>query len=45
MLGGFSLRKRFAVLVNDDLLIDLNPDIMAALQTHGCSLTNVSYCL
>jgi phosphoribosyl 1,2-cyclic phosphate phosphodiesterase len=29
-LGGSSLRKRSAVLVNDDLIIDLNPDIMAA---------------
>ena len=45
LLGGFSLRKRSAILVNDDLLIDLNPDIMAASQTHGCSLTNVCYCL
>jgi phosphoribosyl 1,2-cyclic phosphodiesterase len=44
-LGGASLRKRSAVLVNDDLLIDLGPDIMAASQVHGCSLTNVNYCL
>lgn len=45
MLGGSSLRKRSAVLVNDDLIIDLNPDIMAASQIHGISLTNVRYCL
>lgn len=45
MLGGSSLRKRSAILINDDLLIDLNPDIMAASQIHGCSLTNVRYCL
>lgn len=45
LLGGPSLRKRSALLVNDDLLIDLGPDIMAASQWHGCSLTNVSYCL
>jgi len=45
MLGGFSLRKRSAVLINDDLIIDLNPDIMTASQIHGCSLTNVRYCL
>ncbi len=44
-LGGASLRKRSSVLINDDLLIDLGPDIMAASQAHGCSLTNVSYCL
>lgn len=45
VLGGPSLRKRSAALVNDDLLIDLGPDIMAASQLHGCSLANVSYCL
>jgi phosphoribosyl 1,2-cyclic phosphodiesterase len=45
LLGGASLRKRSAVLINDDLLIDLGPDIMAAAQMHRCSLTNVRYCL
>jgi phosphoribosyl 1,2-cyclic phosphate phosphodiesterase len=45
VLGGPSLRKRSAILVNDDLLVDLGPDIMAACQLHGCSLTNVSHCL
>ena len=45
LLGGFSLRKRSALLINDDLLLDLNPDIMVASQIHGCSLTNVRYCL
>jgi phosphoribosyl 1,2-cyclic phosphate phosphodiesterase len=45
LLGGFSLRKRSALFVNDDLLIDLGPDIMAASQIHSCSLTNVRYCL
>ena len=44
-LGGASLRKRSAALINDDLLIDLGPDIMTASQMHGCSLTNVAYCL
>lgn len=44
-LGGTSLRKRSAVLINDDLLIDLGPDIMVASQVHSCSLTNVKYCL
>jgi len=43
--GGASLRKRSALLVNDDLLIDLGPDIMAASQMHRCSLTNVRFCL
>src|SRR5438874_4266529 len=45
MLGGPSLRKRSAALVNDDLLIDLGPDIMAASHMHSCSLDNVQYCL
>jgi len=45
VLGGPSLRKRSAALINDDLLIDLGPDIMAASQMHGISLTNVRYCL
>src|SRR5262245_43509875 len=44
-LGGPSLRKRSAALVNDDLLIDLGPDIMAAAQMHGLALTRVQYCV
>lgn len=44
-LGGPSLRKRSSVLINEDLLIDLGPDIMAASQIHGCSLAQVQYCL
>lgn len=45
MLGGPSLRKRSAALINDDLLIDLGPDIMTASHMHSCSLGNVQYCL
>ncbi len=44
-LGGRSLRKRSAVLINDDLLIDLGPDLMAAAQMHGLTLANLRYCL
>jgi phosphoribosyl 1,2-cyclic phosphate phosphodiesterase len=44
-LGGPSLRKRSAVLVNDDLLIDLGPDIMTAAFMHDRPLTHVRYCL
>jgi len=44
-LGGPSLRKRSAALINDDLLIDLGPDIMTASSMHGRSLTGVRYCL
>jgi phosphoribosyl 1,2-cyclic phosphate phosphodiesterase len=43
--GGRSLRKRSAALINDDLLIDLGPDIMSASQSHNVDLTNVRYCL
>jgi phosphoribosyl 1,2-cyclic phosphate phosphodiesterase len=45
LLGGKSLRKRSAALINDDLLIDLGPDIMASSQMHNIPLTNVCYCL
>lgn len=44
-LGGTSLRKRSSALVNDDLLIDLGPDIMPAAQQLGIRLTNVQYCI
>jgi phosphoribosyl 1,2-cyclic phosphate phosphodiesterase len=44
-LGGKSLRRRSAVLINDDLLIDLGPDIMSASHSLGCPLTQVRYCL
>jgi len=44
-LGGPSLRKRSALLVNDDLLIDLGPDVMTASNLHRCPLTEVRYCL
>ncbi|MFN2240980.1 MAG: MBL fold metallo-hydrolase [Anaerolineae bacterium] len=44
-LGGPSLRKRSALLVNDDLLIDLGPDAQTAAQMHGRPLTTVRYCL
>ena len=44
-LGGASLRKRSSVLINDDLLIDLGPDIMVASQMPGRPLTQVRRCL
>ena len=45
LLRGPSLRKRSSALINDDLLIDLGPDIMVASQVHGRSLDDVQYCL
>jgi phosphoribosyl 1,2-cyclic phosphate phosphodiesterase len=44
-LGGPSLRKRSAALINDDLLIDLGPDVLTACAQHGRELTNLRYCL
>jgi len=44
-LGGRSLRKRSAALINDDLLIDLGPDVMTAAALHNRPLTHVRYCL
>ena len=44
-LGGPSLRLRSAALINDDLLIDLGPDIMGAAARHNRPLTGVRYCL
>jgi phosphoribosyl 1,2-cyclic phosphate phosphodiesterase len=44
-LGGPSLRKRCAALINEDLLIDLGPDLIAASSMHGRSLAGLRYCL
>jgi phosphoribosyl 1,2-cyclic phosphate phosphodiesterase len=44
-LGGPSLRKRAAGLINDDLLIDLGPDVLTAASQHDIPFTNVRYCL
>ncbi len=37
-LGGRSLRHRSALLVDEDLLIDLGPDVIAAALAHGIRL-------
>ena len=44
-LGGPSLRRRSSVLISDDLLIDLGPDIITGSFLAGCSLANLHYCL
>jgi phosphoribosyl 1,2-cyclic phosphate phosphodiesterase len=44
-LGGQNLRKRSSVLINEDLLIDLGPDVLTSCQQLGISLENVRYCL
>jgi phosphoribosyl 1,2-cyclic phosphate phosphodiesterase len=42
---GRSLRRRSAALIDDDLLIDLGPDLMAAALMDGFSLATIRYCL
>lgn len=42
LLGGRSLRYRSALLVNDDLLIDFGPDLLASAQRFGRSLAGVT---
>jgi phosphoribosyl 1,2-cyclic phosphate phosphodiesterase len=44
-LGGPSLRKRSAALIDDVLLIDLGPDLMAASLAHGVGLDRIEHCL
>jgi phosphoribosyl 1,2-cyclic phosphate phosphodiesterase len=44
-VGGTSLRNRSSLLINDDLLIDLGPDLLAASLAHGIALDQVAYCL
>ena len=42
---GPSLRKRSALLVNDDLLIDFGPDVLASAQRFNLSLWGVTTAL
>jgi phosphoribosyl 1,2-cyclic phosphate phosphodiesterase len=44
-MAGRSLRRRSAALIDDDLLIDLGPDLMAAALMDGFSLAQIHYCL
>jgi phosphoribosyl 1,2-cyclic phosphate phosphodiesterase len=44
-LGGPNLRRRSAVLINDDLLVDLGPDVITGSFLAGRSLANLRYCL
>ncbi len=44
-IGGHDLRKRSSLLINDDLLIDLGPDLMSSSFMHGVTLTGVRYWL
>lgn len=44
-LKGKNLRKRSSVIINDDLLIDLGPDIMSASFMYNKSIVDIRYCL
>ena len=44
-LGGRSSRRRAAALVDDELLIDLGPDLIASATALGRSLNSVRHCL
>lgn len=44
-LGGPSLRKRAAALIDEDLLIDPGPDVLAAAAQHGRRLDGARRCL
>ncbi len=43
--GGKNLRRRSSVLINDDLLVDIGPDIATASFEYDLNLTGVSICL
>lgn len=45
MAGGENLRKRSSLLINDDLLIDIGPDIFSASGQYGIPLENIRICL
>lgn len=44
-LGGKDFRKRSSVIINEDLLVDMGPDIMSASFMHNKSMVNIRYCL
>jgi len=43
--GGKDIRKRSSALINDDLLIDLSPDLSAMAAMHGADLSKIRYLL
>ena len=43
--GGKNLRSRSSLMINDDLLVDIGPDIATASFQHGVSLAGVGICL
>lgn len=45
ILGGKNLRKRSSAVINDDMLVDMGPDIFSASIQHGIALENIRLCL
>ena len=43
--GGKNFRKRSSIIINDDLLVDMGPDVMTAACMYNKPLTNVRYWL
>jgi len=43
--GGKDFRKRSSIIINDDLLIDMGPDVMTAACMYNKPLTNIRYWL
>lgn len=43
--GGKNLRRRSSIIINDDLLIDLGPDIMSSSYEYRIDLSVISVCL
>ena len=43
--AGKNLRRRSSIAINDDLLVDIGPDIATASFAHDVSLTDISICL
>ncbi|WNQ13367.1 MBL fold metallo-hydrolase [Paenibacillus aurantius] len=45
LTGGKNVRRRQSVLINDDLLVDLGPDVFASCAAFGISLTGLRHVL
>ncbi len=44
-VGGKNLRRRSSIIINDDLLVDIGPDIATASFEHNVSLAGINVCL
>lgn len=44
-LGGKNIRKRSSIVINDELLIDLGPDVINACNTYGVDAGQIKYLL